>query len=283
MPTREDADLLASTWLPSRPCYPGDELLRKRAKVAGVVLRGRPRKWYPEVNVAGGRSRWRGIDLGVCAVAPAPPRLAPSGLTHITPQSPLSLSSSSHLSQQPWSSLPGFTSQRPVTVDTRGAGGGGATAVRVGSGCADIGGAGFRGADAGGAGSGGAGIRGVGSGGAYADGAGSWDVDAGGADSGGADTGSAGFRGTTTSGVAAKGTGAGGSIEAAETAPAAPRHLARLRQQPRQQSSSWCSNGSPGANMASWRFTGTYVDAVPPSWANIVNGIWIFKVKQPPG
>ncbi|CAI7849417.1 unnamed protein product, partial [Closterium sp. NIES-53] len=29
--------------------------------------------------------------------------------------------------------------------------------------------------------------------------------------------------------------------------------------------------------------TGTYVDAVPPSWANIVNGMWIFRVKRPPG
>ncbi|CAI7748739.1 unnamed protein product [Closterium sp. NIES-54] len=29
--------------------------------------------------------------------------------------------------------------------------------------------------------------------------------------------------------------------------------------------------------------TGTYVDAVPPSWANIVHGMWIFRVKRPPG
>ncbi|CAI7857564.1 unnamed protein product [Closterium sp. NIES-53] len=35
--------------------------------------------------------------------------------------------------------------------------------------------------------------------------------------------------------------------------------------------------------MASWKSTGTYVDAVPPSRANIVNGIWIFRVKRPPG
>ncbi|CAI7855567.1 unnamed protein product, partial [Closterium sp. NIES-53] len=37
------------------------------------------------------------------------------------------------------------------------------------------------------------------------------------------------------------------------------------------------------AKMASWRSTGTYVDAVPPSRANIVDGMWIFRVKQPPG
>ncbi|CAI7932856.1 unnamed protein product [Closterium sp. NIES-54] len=29
--------------------------------------------------------------------------------------------------------------------------------------------------------------------------------------------------------------------------------------------------------------TGTYVDAVPPSTANIVDGMWIFRVKRPPG
>ncbi|CAI7809101.1 unnamed protein product [Closterium sp. NIES-53] len=37
------------------------------------------------------------------------------------------------------------------------------------------------------------------------------------------------------------------------------------------------------AEMASWKSTGTYVDAVPPSWANIVNGMWIFRVKRPSG
>ncbi|CAI7789748.1 unnamed protein product [Closterium sp. NIES-53] len=37
------------------------------------------------------------------------------------------------------------------------------------------------------------------------------------------------------------------------------------------------------AEMASWKSTGTYVDALPPSWANIVDGMWIFRVKQPPG
>ncbi|CAI7864008.1 unnamed protein product [Closterium sp. NIES-53] len=37
------------------------------------------------------------------------------------------------------------------------------------------------------------------------------------------------------------------------------------------------------AEMASWKSTGTYVDAVPPSGANIVDGMWIFIVKRPPG
>ncbi|CAI7892436.1 unnamed protein product [Closterium sp. NIES-53] len=35
--------------------------------------------------------------------------------------------------------------------------------------------------------------------------------------------------------------------------------------------------------MASWKSTGTYVDAVPPSGVNIVNGMWIFRVKRTPG
>ncbi|CAI5940118.1 unnamed protein product [Closterium sp. NIES-64] len=37
------------------------------------------------------------------------------------------------------------------------------------------------------------------------------------------------------------------------------------------------------AEMASWKSTGTYVDEVPPPWANIVSGMWIFMVKRPPG
>ncbi|CAI7918490.1 unnamed protein product [Closterium sp. NIES-54] len=37
------------------------------------------------------------------------------------------------------------------------------------------------------------------------------------------------------------------------------------------------------AEMASWKSTGTYVDEVPPLGANIVSGMWIFRVKRPPG
>ncbi|CAI7808589.1 unnamed protein product [Closterium sp. NIES-53] len=37
------------------------------------------------------------------------------------------------------------------------------------------------------------------------------------------------------------------------------------------------------AEMASWKSTGTYVNAVPPSKANIVDGMWTFRVKRPPG
>ncbi|CAI7730192.1 unnamed protein product [Closterium sp. NIES-54] len=35
--------------------------------------------------------------------------------------------------------------------------------------------------------------------------------------------------------------------------------------------------------MASWKSTSTYVDAVPPYEANIVDGMWIFRVKRPSG
>ncbi|CAI7770128.1 unnamed protein product, partial [Closterium sp. NIES-54] len=35
--------------------------------------------------------------------------------------------------------------------------------------------------------------------------------------------------------------------------------------------------------MASWKSTGTYVDEVPPPGANIVDGMWIFRVKRPLG
>ncbi|CAI7845639.1 unnamed protein product [Closterium sp. NIES-54] len=37
------------------------------------------------------------------------------------------------------------------------------------------------------------------------------------------------------------------------------------------------------AEMASWRSTCSYVDAVSPPQANVVDGMWIFKVKRSPG
>ncbi|CAI7932768.1 unnamed protein product [Closterium sp. NIES-54] len=36
------------------------------------------------------------------------------------------------------------------------------------------------------------------------------------------------------------------------------------------------------AKMASWKSIGTYVNEVPPPGANIVDGMWIFRVKRPP-
>ncbi|CAI7890515.1 unnamed protein product [Closterium sp. NIES-54] len=46
-------------------------------------------------------------------------------------------------------------------------------------------------------------------------------------------------------------------------------------------SSQW--QAAMDAEMASYKSTGTYVDAVPLSRANIVDGMWIFRVKRPSG
>ncbi|CAI7759474.1 unnamed protein product, partial [Closterium sp. NIES-53] len=46
-------------------------------------------------------------------------------------------------------------------------------------------------------------------------------------------------------------------------------------------SSQW--QAAMDAEMASWKSTGTYVDEVPPPGANIVSGMWIFRVTRPPG
>ncbi|CAI7797635.1 unnamed protein product [Closterium sp. NIES-54] len=46
-------------------------------------------------------------------------------------------------------------------------------------------------------------------------------------------------------------------------------------------SSQW--QAAMDAEMASWKSTSTYVVEVPPPGANIVDGMWIFRVKRPPG
>ncbi|CAI6009692.1 unnamed protein product [Closterium sp. NIES-65] len=46
-------------------------------------------------------------------------------------------------------------------------------------------------------------------------------------------------------------------------------------------SSQWQS--AMDAEIASWKSTDTCVDEVPPPGANIVSGMWIFRVKRPPG
>ncbi|CAI7828433.1 unnamed protein product [Closterium sp. NIES-54] len=46
-------------------------------------------------------------------------------------------------------------------------------------------------------------------------------------------------------------------------------------------SSQW--KASMDVEMASWKSTGTYVNAVLPSRVNIVDGMWISRVKRPPG
>ncbi|CAI7857666.1 unnamed protein product [Closterium sp. NIES-53] len=46
-------------------------------------------------------------------------------------------------------------------------------------------------------------------------------------------------------------------------------------------SSQW--QAAMDAKMASWKSTGTYIDELLPPRANIVDGMWIFRVKRPPG
>ncbi|CAI7894549.1 unnamed protein product, partial [Closterium sp. NIES-54] len=58
-----------------------------------------------------------------------------------------------------------------------------------------------------------------------------------------------------------------------------PRSYAEAITEP--YSSQW--QAAMDAEMASWKSTGTYVDEVPPPGANIVDGMWIFWVKRPPG
>ncbi|CAI7795073.1 unnamed protein product [Closterium sp. NIES-54] len=58
-----------------------------------------------------------------------------------------------------------------------------------------------------------------------------------------------------------------------------PRSYAEAIEGP--SSSQWQS--AMDAEMASWKSTGTYVDEVPPPGANIVSGMWIFRVERPPG
>ncbi|CAI7793194.1 unnamed protein product [Closterium sp. NIES-54] len=58
-----------------------------------------------------------------------------------------------------------------------------------------------------------------------------------------------------------------------------PRSYAEAIESP--YSSQW--QAAMDADMASWKSTGTYVDKVPPLGANIVSGMWIFRVKRPPG
>ncbi|CAI7821729.1 unnamed protein product [Closterium sp. NIES-54] len=58
-----------------------------------------------------------------------------------------------------------------------------------------------------------------------------------------------------------------------------PRFFAEAIEGP--YSSQW--QAAMDAKMASWKSTGPYIDEVPLPGANIVNGMWIFRVKRPPG
>ncbi|CAI7789101.1 unnamed protein product [Closterium sp. NIES-53] len=65
----------------------------------------------------------------------------------------------------------------------------------------------------------------------------------------------------------------------AESVPASPPSVGEAITGP--YSSQW--QAAMDAKMASWKSTGTYVDEVPPPGGNIVDGMWIFRVKRPPG
>ncbi|CAI7808498.1 unnamed protein product [Closterium sp. NIES-53] len=47
----------------------------------------------------------------------------------------------------------------------------------------------------------------------------------------------------------------------------------------------WASQwrAATDSEMASYKFTGTYVNKFPPPGVNVVDGMWIFRVKRPPG
>ncbi|CAI7902940.1 unnamed protein product, partial [Closterium sp. NIES-53] len=69
------------------------------------------------------------------------------------------------------------------------------------------------------------------------------------------------------------------ALEDFECLPAAPAHYVEAITGP--YFFQW--QAAMDAEMASWKSTGTYVDEVPPPGANIVDGMWIFRVKRPTG
>ncbi|CAI7868961.1 unnamed protein product [Closterium sp. NIES-54] len=86
----------------------------------------------------------------------------------------------------------------------------------------------------------------------------------------------AGAGGAGAGGAGAVGTGVGGAGAAGVPT---PRSYAEAITGP--YSSQW--QAALVAEVASWKSTGTSVDAVPPPRANTVDGMWIFRVKRPPG
>ncbi|CAI7924444.1 unnamed protein product [Closterium sp. NIES-54] len=204
----------------------------------------------------------------------------------------------------------GVTVGARCTVGAGAAGLGGAHTR--GTGVAGAGGVG----GAGGTGAGGAGAGGAGAGDTCAGGAGAGDSGARGAGAGGAGAGDPRAGGAGAGGAGAGGTGAGGTVQRQPffvpslpwslpppdsvlrqflSLPSSTGLLPRLLSPPPHPSQPQFQPDSPllalfhyadtaiDVEMASWKSTGTYIDAVLPSGANIVNGMWIFRVKRPPG
>ncbi|CAI7880280.1 unnamed protein product [Closterium sp. NIES-54] len=200
----------------------------------------------------------------------------------------------------------GDTGARGTTTEDLGAGGTGAggSAGAGGAGAGDPGarGIGAGGAGVGGTGSGDRGAGGAGAGGAIAGGTGAGDPRAGGACAGGAGAEETGAGGTPDSPLPAPSPYAeqtdslterhepesylASPVRAIHTGRRVPRppplpipgtHIMALRP------SLLPLRTAMDAEMASWKSTGTYVDAIPPPGANIVDVMWIFRVKRPPG
>ncbi|CAI7927882.1 unnamed protein product [Closterium sp. NIES-54] len=168
---------------------------------------------------------------------------------------------------------------------TGGAGGARAAGTRAagtrGAGAAGAGGAGGASGSGGNGGAGGASTEGTG--GAGRGGAGA-------SDTGGTVTaGAGGARAPGTGGASAGGTGA---ADGTGTAPRQPFFYPQPHLSLPPPESTFCQviageysshrQTAMDTEMASWKSTGTYVDEVPPPGANIVDGMWIFRVKRPP-
>ncbi|CAI7877803.1 unnamed protein product [Closterium sp. NIES-54] len=116
--------------------------------------------------------------------------------------------------------------------------------------------------------------------GAEPGGAGTRGAEPGGAEPGGTESGGAEPGGAEPGGAATEGAPPGGASSCRESlSPQELREWQEAIEGP--YSSQW--QAAMDAEMASWKSTGTYVDAVPPPGANIVSGMWIFRVKRPPG
>ncbi|CAI7800407.1 unnamed protein product, partial [Closterium sp. NIES-53] len=146
------------------------------------------------------------------------------------------------------------------------------------------------GAGTGGTETGGAEPRGAGTGGAEPGGVETAGAEPGGADSGGAATGRAEPRGAEAGSSESDRAAPGGAPSSQQLREWYARRCS-LRNIPTpcsyaeaiagEYSSQWQS--PMDAEMAYRKSTGTYVDEVPPPGANIVSGMWIFRVKRPPG
>ncbi|CAI7747393.1 unnamed protein product [Closterium sp. NIES-53] len=187
------------------------------------------------------------------------------------------------------------------TVDSGGVGVGGMGTRGVGSEGAGIGGASF-----GGAGAEGAGVRGASSRGARVGGVGTKGASSGGAGSGGVGTGGASFGVLEMQVLVLR------RLEVLALEAPLIRSLPRLPTTTRRDPTTSPSSVSAlvavvadfattrrleyatrtvdrpprciaamDSEMASWRSTGTYVETVPPPRANVFDGMWILKVKQP--